>query len=87
VAIGFAIYFAFLTFGGVLQGLAMLDPARPFMDSVEVLTPYLMARTFGGTLMIAGHVVFAYHFFAMALNLGPQRSGSVLLGNVRPAEA
>jgi cytochrome c oxidase cbb3-type subunit 1 len=51
-----------------------------------VLTPYLMARTFGGALMVAGHIVFAYHFFVMALNLGPQRSGSVLLGNVRPAE-
>jgi cytochrome c oxidase cbb3-type subunit 1 len=86
VAIGFAIYFVFLTIGGVRQGLAMLVPARPFMDSVEVLTPYLMARTFGGALMIAGHSVFAYHFFVMALNLGPQRSGSVLLGNVRPAE-
>ena len=69
VAIGFAIYFAFLTFGGVLQGLAMLDPARPFMDSVELLTPYLMARTFGGTLMAAGHLVFAYHFFAIALKI------------------
>jgi cytochrome c oxidase cbb3-type subunit 1 len=86
-AIGFGIYFVFLTFGGVLQGIAMLDPARPFMDSVAVLRPYLLARTLGGALMAAGHVVFAYHFFAMALNFGPRRSGSVVLWNARPAEA
>jgi len=41
----------------------------------------------GGALMAAGHVVFAYHFFAMALNFGPRRSGSVVLWNARPAEA
>ena len=86
-AIGFGIYFLFLTIGGVLQGIAMLDPARPFMDSVDVLRPYLQARTLGGALMAAGHVVFAYHFFAMALNLGPRRSGSVVLWNARSAEA
>jgi cytochrome c oxidase cbb3-type subunit I len=86
-AIGFGIYFVFLTIGGVLQGIDMLDPARPFMDSVEVTIPYLVARTFGGTLMAAGHIVFAYHFFVMALTLGPRRSGRLLLGNARPAEA
>ena len=85
--IGFGIYFVLLTIGGVLQGMDMLDPARPFMDSVSVLTPYLMARTFGGMLMTAGHIVFAYHFFVMALNFGPSRSGSVRLGNAHPAEA
>ena len=86
-AIGFGIYFVFLTIGGVLQGIDMLDPARPFMDSVQVLTPYLLARTLGGALMTAGHIVFAYHFFVMALNLGPRRSGRLLLGNARPGEA
>jgi cytochrome c oxidase cbb3-type subunit 1 len=86
-AIGFGIYFVFLTIGGVLQGIDLLDPARPFMDSVRVLTPYLLARTLGGALMAAGHVVFAFHFFAMALNFGPRRSGSVVLGSARPAEA
>jgi len=86
-AIGFGIYFVFLTIGGVLQGIDMLDPARPFMDSVEVLRPYLLARTLGGALMTAGHIVFAYHFFVMALDLGPRRSGSLLLGSARLAEA
>src|SRR6202140_1252853 len=86
-AIGFGIYFFFLTIGGVLQGIAMLDPARLFMDSVGVLRPYMLARTFGGALMAAGHFVFAYHFFVMALNLGPRRSGSVVLWSARSAEA
>ncbi|MXN73981.1 hypothetical protein GR157_04410 [Burkholderia sp. 4701] len=78
--IGFLIYFVPLTIGGVLQGIALLDPARPFMDSVNVLTPYLAARTVGGVLMTLGHLVFAGHFFVMALERGPNRSGRALLG-------
>jgi cytochrome c oxidase cbb3-type subunit I len=80
VVIGFAIYFVFLTIGGVLQGVAMLDAARPFMDSVQVLSPYLWARTLGGLLMTAGHFLFAYHFFAMVLDRGPARSGRAFIG-------
>jgi cytochrome c oxidase cbb3-type subunit I len=74
-AIGFAIYFVALTIGGILQGIAMLDATRPFMDSVNVLTPYLKARTVGGAMMTAGHLIFAYHFFAMVLARGSIRSG------------
>jgi cytochrome c oxidase cbb3-type subunit 1 len=87
VAIGFAIYFVFLTIGGVLQGVAMLDATRPFMDSVSVLTPYLLARTFGGLLMTAGHFLFAYHFFAMVLERGPLRSGRAVIGGAAPVGA
>ncbi|RQS16005.1 hypothetical protein DIE07_00455 [Burkholderia sp. Bp9002] len=79
--IGFFIYFVPLTIGGVLQGIALLDPARPFMDSVDVLTPYLAARTMGGLLMTLGHFAFAYHFFVMALDKGPNRSGRARLGD------
>jgi cytochrome c oxidase cbb3-type subunit 1 len=87
VGIGFSIYFVFLSIGGVLQGIAMLDATRPFIDSVTVTGPYLMARTFGGALMTLGHLVFAYHFFAMVLDRGTRRSGSVLLGSARPLGA
>ncbi|QDW52848.1 MULTISPECIES: cbb3-type cytochrome c oxidase subunit I [Burkholderia] len=73
-AVGFAIYFVSLTIGGVLQGIALLDPARPFMASVEVLTPYLQARTLGGALMTIGHFVFAYHFFALVFGRQGARS-------------
>ncbi|MDE2583950.1 MAG: hypothetical protein KGN39_01025, partial [Betaproteobacteria bacterium] len=72
--------FVGLTIGGVLQGLAMVDASRPFMDSVTVTLPYLAARSAGGMLMTAGHLIFAFHFAAMALRYGPKRTGSVILG-------
>jgi cytochrome c oxidase cbb3-type subunit 1 len=78
VVTGFAIYFIGLSIGGVLQGLDMLDPAKPFMDSVRVTIPYLEARTVGGSLMTLGHLVFAFHFIAMALRYGPSRIGPAL---------
>ena len=60
--IGFGVYFVFLSIGGILQGLFMLDIVQPFMESVKVTLPYLMARSIGGTMMTLAHFVFAYHF-------------------------
>jgi cytochrome c oxidase cbb3-type subunit 1 len=77
---GFAVYFVGLTAGGWLQGLAMLDAKRPFMDSVAIVIPYLEARSVGGALMTLGHIVFAVHFFAMGWKFGPRRLGAALLG-------
>ena len=56
----------------------MLDAARPFMDSVRVTLPYLQSRTRGRRLMTLGHLVFAFHFLAMALRFGPKRTGAAL---------
>lgn len=70
---GIAIYFLSLTVGGWLQGRAMLDPARPFMESVNVTKPYLVGRTIGGTLMTVAHFVFAYHYWLMVTKRGQQR--------------
>jgi cytochrome c oxidase cbb3-type subunit I len=78
VVAGFSIYFIGLSIGGWLQGLAMLDAAKPFMDSVAVTLPYLKARSLGGAIMTLGHLVFAFHFVAMALRYGPQRVGAAL---------
>ena len=69
-----------LSIGGWLQGLAMLDVARPFMDSVTLTVPYLQARSLGGGLMTLGHFVFALHFFIMAWKFGPRRLGAAVLG-------
>lgn len=80
VLIGFAIYFVWLTIGGWLQGLAMLDEKTPFMASVALTIPYLQARSIGGALMTLGHLVFAAHFFAMGWKFGPRRLGAALLG-------
>lgn len=60
---GFAVYVVLLTIGGTLQGLTLLDPAKPFIESVRITQPWLMGRSVGGAIMTLGHVVFAYHFF------------------------
>jgi len=86
VLVGFAIYFISLSIGGWFQGLAMLDPARPFMQSVLLTVPYLEARSIGGALMTLGHLVFAGHFFAMGWKFGPSRLGAALLGSPAPAK-
>lgn len=64
VVIGFTIYFVSLTVGGWLQGQAMLDPARNFLDSMQLTIPYLSGRSLGGSLMTLGHLVFAYNIAA-----------------------
>ncbi len=78
VGLGFALYFCSLTLGGWLQGLAMLDETRPFMDSVAATLPYLRGRSIGGGAMVLGHLAFAAHFIAMALGYGPQRDQPAL---------
>jgi cytochrome c oxidase cbb3-type subunit I len=78
VVLGFSIYFIGLTIGGWLQGMAMLDAAQPFMESVKVTLPYLKSRSLGGAIMTVGHLVFAAHFVAMALRHGPRRTGAAL---------
>ena len=77
-AVGVAIYFVGLTIGGWLQGLAMLDATKPFMDSVTLTIPYLLSRSVGGSLMVLGHLLFVGHFLAMALRFGSERVGAAL---------
>jgi len=84
VVLGFSIYFIGLTIGGWLQGMAMLDAAKPFMESVRITLPYLQARSVGGAIMTLGHLVFAFHFVAMALRYGPRRIGAALLHTPAP---
>jgi cytochrome c oxidase cbb3-type subunit 1 len=76
---GFGVYFIGLSFGGWYQGLAMLNKDLPFMVSVTLTIPYLQARSVGGALMTLGHLVFAAHFFMIALKFGPKRRGASLL--------
>ena len=71
VFLGFGIYFWPLSIGGWLQGLAMLDASRPFMESMLLTIPYLQARSLGGSLMTLGHVVFAAHFILVLRRMGP----------------
>ncbi len=80
-AIGVSIYFVGLSIGGWLQGVAMLDAARPFIESVNVTVPWLKWRSVGGGLMVLGHLVFVGHFLAMALRFGPTRTGAALFAH------
>lgn len=77
-AIGVMIYFVSLSWGGWLQGLAMLDETRAFMESVTLTIPYLEWRSIGGAMMLLAHVIFALHFLAMLLRFGPARTGAAL---------
>lgn len=83
VVTGFSIYFIGLSIGGWLQGRAMLDASRPFIESVIVTMPYLQSRSVGGAIMTLGHLVFAAHFAAMALRYGPARTGAALIHSRR----
>lgn len=85
-AIGIGIYFIGLTIGGWLQGLAMLDASRPFMDSVALTIPYLQWRSVGGALMVLSHVIFVGHFMAMALRFGPTRAGAAMFAPQKTLE-
>ena len=78
VGTGFAIYFISLSIGGWLQCEAMLDAAKPFMESVATTLPYLKGRSIGGSLMVLGHLVFALHFVLLVTNFGPQRDRPAL---------
>ena len=82
VAVGFAVYFIGLTIGGWLQGVAMVDAAKPFMDSVSVTLPYLKSRSIGGALMILGHVIFMIHFILISLRYGTKKEPALLIPKV-----
>ncbi|WP_043420928.1 cbb3-type cytochrome c oxidase subunit I [Cupriavidus basilensis] len=75
---GIGVYFIGLTIGGTLQGYAMLDAAKPFMDSVAVTIPYLKVRSVGGGMMLLGHLFFVANFVCAILGLGPNRDRPAL---------
>jgi cytochrome c oxidase cbb3-type subunit 1 len=80
--IGMAIYIIALSVGGWLQGLALLDAKRPFMESVALTLPYLQLRSVGGSLMLASHLVFVTHAILLVFEKGPQRVGAAVFGRV-----
>jgi len=86
-SIGILLYVVALTIGGWLQGLAMNDPATPFIEVVNLTKPYLWARSIGGTLMLIGHCVFAYQFFLVIKRAGPRRFAPALFREPAPLKA
>lgn len=73
VALGIILYVLSMCIGGVIQGLYMNDASHPFIDSVNVTKPYLIARSIGGTLMLLGQLVFIYLFSLMLIRKGAYR--------------
>jgi cytochrome c oxidase cbb3-type subunit 1 len=73
VVAGFATYIVMLSIGGALQGLSLLDGAKPFIESVKVTHPWLIGRSVGGSLMTIGHIVFAVHFYLVVMAAERQR--------------
>ncbi len=61
--VGFLIYFIFLTYAGVIQGIEVNDVSVAFDDLVKHTRPYLYMRSIGGTGMLISHVIFAFHIF------------------------
>lgn len=67
VTVGILLYVGALTIGGWLQGLAMLDPAKSFMESTRLTLPYLTTRSVAGGMMTLGHLIFAFHLVIYVL--------------------
>jgi cytochrome c oxidase cbb3-type subunit I len=84
VLAGIAVYVVALSWAGVLQGLALLDPATPFEESVRVTLPGLWGRSLGGLILTAGHVVFAYHFWLMVRGPGLESGARPPFHKARP---
>jgi cytochrome c oxidase cbb3-type subunit 1 len=84
-AVGIAIYFIGLTYGGWIQGMEMNKGETPFMEIIQLTIPYLKSRTIGGSLMTLGHVAFAISFVWMLFARPRQNSSPTLFKN--PAQS
>ena len=78
VAIGIGMMVVVLTLGGLLQGLALLDPDITFMASLDYTKPWLFLRSISGLLLTAGHIVFAVSFTLLLLKAGATRTEPTL---------
>jgi cytochrome c oxidase cbb3-type subunit 1 len=70
---GILIYAIAMCTGGILQGYAMNDAARPFAQVINLTRPWLVARSVAGIMITGGHFIFAYLFAQMLAHAGPRR--------------
>jgi cytochrome c oxidase cbb3-type subunit 1 len=87
VAIGILLMFGSLSLGGILQGLALYDPAVAFRNSLDYATPFRWLRGISGFLLLAGHMVFATLFTLMVLKLGRRKDTPALFAEPTSAKA
>lgn len=86
-ALGIILYVAPLSWGGWLQGKAMLDATVPFLEVVKITLPWLKLRTLTGLLLAVGHVAFFVNLvWILARRFGPYRQPEpMILAGVTPA--
>jgi cytochrome c oxidase cbb3-type subunit I len=83
-AVGILLMVGALTLGGLLQGLALYDPASTFRSSLEFATPFRYLRGISGFILMAGQLAFAYLFILMLLKPGTPKQGPALF--TKPAD-
>jgi cytochrome c oxidase cbb3-type subunit I len=74
--VGVIIYVVALSTGGTEQGLDWLNGA-PFIQSVIDQAPYWLWRAVGGSMMFAGHLVFAFNVYVMVSNPQPREAAEL----------
>ena len=63
--IGLLFYTFPLMYGSTLRGLMWMEGAKSFIESVDLMAPYMLWRAIGGSLMWLSHILFAYNFYVM----------------------
>lgn len=62
--LGLMIYVIALSIGGTHQGESWIAQL-PFIHSVELMVPFWIWRSIGGTFMFLSHIIFAYNLYKM----------------------
>ena len=85
---GILLYVGLLSFGGVLQGLAMNNPNIPFLQIVALTRPYLIIRTVAGIIIGTGHLAFVINFaWLLARQFEPYRGPvPLILAGTQPVK-
>ncbi|HSI44259.1 MAG TPA: cbb3-type cytochrome c oxidase subunit I [Methylotenera sp.] len=81
---GMVLYVVALGAGGVLQGLAWLDPAQGFAASVNNVKPWLFVRSISAVIITLGHFVFAYHCYLLAFTTRSHTSRHPPFFDIKP---
>lgn len=78
-ALGMAMYFLGLSWGGIGQGRQMNDPTVTWVTILNYLQPFLISRSIAGVLMTIGHVAFAILVFQILRGVGHAMPGAIRL--------
>jgi cytochrome c oxidase cbb3-type subunit 1 len=84
-SVGITLMLLSLSIGGILQGYAVNNPKIDFVASTDLTIPFLVVRSFSGTLMTIGHVAFATSFILMLAKLGNEKSQPTLFAQPAPS--